>query len=348
MDPDTVAQLRAAGDSDPHVGPDGRVPHGSSDDPSLLDFSANTNPRVPPGARDVFEAAFDAARTYPNDGYPDFRAAAAEFVGCGPDEVIPTAGGLEAIRLAIETTVHAGESALLPAPSFGEYAREVRLQGGEPTFVAHDAILDADPAGHAVAVVCNPNNPTGQCYDADRLRAFADRCRAAGTALLVDEAFLGFTEQPSLSGREGVLVARSLTKLFGLPGVRMGCVVGTGAALDRLVTARRAWSMSAPAAALATHCYGADEFVTGTRDRVERERERMRGRLATRFDVFPSAAPFLLFGTGERGVEELLATAREAGIALRDARTFRRLDSHVRVAVRLPAENDRLLEALDV
>jgi len=348
MDPDTVAQLRAAGDSDPHIGPDGRVPHGSSDDPSLLDFSANTNPRVPPGARDVFEAAFDAARTYPNDGYPDFRAAAAEFVGCGPDEVVPTAGGLEAIRLAIETTVHTGTSALLPAPSFGEYAREVRLQGGEPTFVAHDAILDADPAGHAVAVVCNPNNPTGQCYDAHRLRDFADRCREAGTALLVDEAFLGFTEQPSLSGREGVLVARSLTKLFGLPGVRMGCVVGTGAALDRLTTARRAWSMSAPAAALATHCYGADEFVAGTRARVERERERMRERLETRFDVSPSAAPFLLFETGERSVEELLATARAAGIALRDARTFRRLDSHVRVAVRLPAENERLLEALDV
>ena len=346
MDPDTVARLRAT--PDPHVDAEGRVPHGSSDDPELLDFSANTNPRVPPGTRDAFEAAFDAARTYPNDGYPEFRAAAADFVGCDPGQVVPTAGGLEAIRLAIGTTVRAGESVLLPAPSFGEYAREVRLQGADPTFVGHDAVLDADPADHAMAVVCTPNNPTGECYDPAALRAFADRCREAGTMLLVDEAFLGFTDEPSMAGREGVLVARSLTKLFGLPGVRMGYVVGTGAARDRLATARRAWSMSTAAAALGTHCYGAETFVAETRERVARERGRMRGRLATRFDVAPSDAPFLLFDTGAASVDDLLATAAPDGIALRDARTFRRLDSHVRVAVRLPGENDRLLEALDV
>ncbi len=348
MDPHSVAALRAAGEGESHIGTDGRVPHGSSDDPDVLDFSANTNPRVPPGTREVFEASFDTARSYPDDGYPDFRAAAAEFVGCDPGQVVPTAGGLEAIRLSIQTTVSAGESVLLPAPSFGEYAREVRLQGAEPTFVGHDAILDTDPAGHAMAVVCNPNNPTGECYDADALRSFADRCREAGTTLLVDEAFLGFTDEPSLAGREGVVVARSLTKLFGLPGVRMGFAVGAGGALDRLTTARRAWSMSAAAAAIGRHCYRADEFVAETRDRVAHERERMRERLARRFDVFPSDAPFLSFDTGDRGVDDLLATARDAGIALRDARTFRRLDNHVRVAVRLPAENDRLLETLDV
>jgi len=348
MDPDTVAALRAAGEHHTHIGADGRVPHGSSDDPSVLDFSANTNPRVPPETRAVFESAFDAARSYPDDGYPAFRAAAAEFVGCEPDQVVPTAGGLEAIRLAIGTAVRAGDSVLLPAPSFGEYAREVRLQGGEPAFVDHDAILAADPDGHAMAVVCNPNNPTGQCYDADALRAFADRCRAAGTTLLVDEAFLGFTDEPSLAGREGVVVARSLTKLFGLPGVRMGYAVGTGRSREALQTARRAWSMSAVAAAVGAHCYGADEFVADTRDRVDRERERLADRLAARFDVLPSDAPFLLFDTGETSVDALLGTAREAGLALRDARTFRRLDSHVRVAVRLPEENDRLLEGLGV
>mgnify|MGYP000341304432 CR=1 FL=1 len=106
--------------------------------------------------------------------------------------------------------------------------------------------------------------------------------------------------------------------------------------------------MSGAAAAVGTHCYGADEFVAETRERVARERERMRERLETRFDVFPSEAPFLCFDTGETAVDDLLATAREDGIALRDARTFRGLDSHVRVAVRLPDANDRLLEALDV
>jgi len=352
MDPDSVDGLRASGGdgTEDAIGPDGRVPHGSSDDPDLLDFSANTNPHIPPGTKTVYEHAFEAARSYPADDYPEFRAAAASFVDCEPEQVIPTAGGLEAIRLAIQTTVRAGDSVLVPYPSFGEYAREVRLQSGTPEFVPHDELLTADPAGHALAIICNPNNPTGEAADPSALRAFAEDCRAAGTTLLVDEAFLGFTDERSLAGHEGVIVARSLTKLFGLPGIRMGYAVGAGEARDRLATARRAWSMSAPAAAVGTHCYDQTEFVGETKARVAEERARMRERLATRFDVFPSDAPFLLLAVSDAdaSVDDILATARAAGIALRDARTFRGLDSHIRVAVRAPEENDRLLDALDV
>jgi len=324
----------------------GRVPHGGSDDADLVDFSANVNPERPPGTAEVYESAFDAVGRYPDDGYPSFRGAAAGAVGCDPAQVVPTAGGLEAVRLAVETTVSAGDSVLVPAPSFGEYAREVRLQGAEPSFVAPGAVLDADPAAHALAVVCNPNNPTGGAYDDAALRDFAARCRAAGTPLLVDEAFLGFTERPSLAGADGVVVARSLTKLYGTPGLRAGFAVATGGLLDRLATARRAWTLGAPAAAVGTHCLRQAEFAAATRERVERERERLRAALGERFEVRPSAAPFLLVDVGDRDVGSLVAALRERGVAVRDATTFRGLDSHVRVAVRTPDENDLLLEAM--
>jgi histidinol-phosphate/aromatic aminotransferase/cobyric acid decarboxylase-like protein len=342
---DREALARLAGDD--------RVPHGSSDDPGVLDFSANTNPAVPEGAAGVYADALDTARSYPDDGYPDYRAAAAAHVDAGPevavdpDWVVPTPGGLAAIRLALATAVDSGDSVLVPAPSFGEYAREVRRQGGEPVFVAHDAVLDRDPGDAAAVVVCNPNNPTGDAYDADALRAFAGRCRASGTLLLVDEAFLGFTDRPSLAGSPGVVVARSLTKLFGLPGLRTGFAVATGERRDRLAAARRTWNLGVPAAAVGTYCMGQREFVAETRQRGERERERLRDRLAGGFDVHESAAPFLLLdaGSSER-VDAALAAAREANLALRDARTFRGLDSHLRVAVRRPDENDRLCEVL--
>jgi threonine-phosphate decarboxylase len=322
------------------------VHHGSRDDPQVVDFSANTNPRVPEGVAGVYGSALAAAGSYPDDGYPEYRQAAADAVDCDPDQVVPTPGGLAAIRLAVAAAVSPGDTALVPAPSFAEYAREVRLQGGEPVFRPHDELLDADPAAHALAVVCTPNNPTGEAYAPERLRAFADRCRAAGTVLLVDEAFLGFTDRPSLGGREGVVVARSLTKLYGLPGLRAGYAVATGELSDRLATARPTWALGTPAAAVGAHCMRQRAFVAATRERVRAERDRMRERLASRFDVFPSDAPFLLLAVPD--VEGIQREAQAAGIAVRDARTFRRLDSHVRVAVRTPAENDRLLEALDV
>ncbi|WP_435126814.1 threonine-phosphate decarboxylase CobD [Halobaculum sp. D14] len=325
-----------------------RVPHGGADDPDVLDFSANVNPRTPPGTREVYEAAFDDATRYPDDDAPAFRAAAADYVGCDPDRVVPTPGGLAGIRLAIETRVGPGDTVLVPAPSFGEYAREIELQGADPVFVPHDELLDADPAGHAMAVVCTPNNPTGEAADPDALREFAARCRAADAELLVDEAFLGFTDVDSLAGADGVVVVRSLTKLFGLPGLRAGFLVAAGDRLADLQTARRAWNLGAPAAAVGAHAMRQTEFVAETRRRVAAERRRLRTALTERhgFDVAPSDAPFLLVDVGDRDVDALTAAVSARGVAVRDATTFRGLDSHVRVAVRTPDDNDRLLEVL--
>ncbi|WP_435180119.1 aminotransferase class I/II-fold pyridoxal phosphate-dependent enzyme [Halorussus sp. AFM4] len=332
----------------------GRVPHGGTDDPDLLEFSANTNPRTPPDVEAVYADALDAARSYPNDDYPEFRAAAADFVDCDSADVVPTPGGLAALRLAFAVRVSPGDSVLVPCPSFGEYAREVRLQGGEPEFVAHDDLLDADPAEHAAAVVCNPNNPTGDAYDPDAIAAFAVRCREADCLLVADEAFLGFTDRPSLAGAEGVAVARSLTKLFGLPGLRAGFAVATGDLGDDLATARRAWSLGTPAARVGAHCLRQSEFVAETRERVREERARLVDALSDEFEVYApdgpplssAAAPFVLLDTGERDPGVVVRAARDRGVAIRDATTFRGLDSHVRVAVRGPEENDRLLEVL--
>ena len=322
-----------------------RVPHGGTAEPQLLDFSANTNPVSPPGVVAVYESSFSAARRYPVDDYCGFRAAAAEYIGVDGRQIIPAAGGMAGMRLAFSLLVEEGDSVAVPAPSFGEYAKEVRLQGGEPTFVDHDAIRSVDPADHTAVIVCNPNNPTGTAYCSSGLLELAARCRDAGTTLLVDEAFLDFTDEPSLAGTEGVVVARSLTKMFGLPGLRAGFLVATGRLRERLDVARPAWGMSTPAAAVGEHCLGATEFVAETRQRVGREREWLADRLADRFDVVPSEAPFLLLET-DRPAGEVVDEARASGVAIRDATTFRGLDSHVRVAVKRRHENEQLLDAL--
>ena len=324
----------------------GRVIHGGKPNSGILDFSANTNPLVPDGVERVYREAFEPARRYPPEPPTAFREAAGEYVGCDPDLVVPTPGGLAAIRLAVQLVVEPGDRVLVEAPSFGEYAREVRLAGGTPEFRPPESILEAAPAEYALAILCTPNNPTGDLIDREVLADFARRCRERGTVLLVDEAFLGFTDQASMAGVDGVVVARSLTKLFGLPGLRAGFLVAPGDIGDRLAVARRPWNLSVPALETGTFCMGRTDFVAATRERVRRERARLLEALAEDFDVRDSRAPFLLVDVGERDVDAVLEAARDRGLALRDARTFRGLDSHVRVAVRLPAENDRLLEVL--
>ncbi len=334
MDPDSVDSV-------------GRVPHGSSDDPDVLDLSANINPHVPEGTRAVYREAFEAARSYPNDDYPAFRVAAADYVGCASEDVVPTPGGLAAIRLAIGVTVSPDDRVLVPAPSFGEYVREVELAGGEAVVVPHEELHRHDPTGYAMAIVCTPNNPTGDCPSESALRSFADRCGSSDTVLLADEAFLGFTDRPSLAGHPAVVVARSLTKLFGLPGLRAGFAVADGRLGDRLRTARPAWSVGGPAAAVGTHAMRDREFVERTRRRIERERTHLREGLEARgFDVRPSEAPFVLCAVDEP-VADLLSACRERGVVLRDATTFRGLESHVRIAVRSREATEALFSALD-
>ncbi|WP_158853339.1 aminotransferase class I/II-fold pyridoxal phosphate-dependent enzyme [Halorhabdus sp. CUG00001] len=321
-----------------------RVQHGSSDDPDVLDLSANINPRTPDGLLGVYRDAFEDARRYPAEPPTAYRETAAEYVDCNGTQVVPTPGGLAAIRLAIDLAVGPDDSVLVPAPSFSSYAREVRLQDAEPTFLPQDEILTADPADHALAIVCNPNNPTGTLYARDDLLAFAKRCREAETHLLVDEAFLGFTEQTSLAGTPGVTVARSLTKLFGLPGIRAGFAVATGEVREAMVAARRPWNVSVPALATGRYCMRQSGFVAETRRRIREQRDRLRDGLNDRFDVRPSSAPFLLVEVGEPGVDAVLSTAREYDVAIRDARTFRGLANHVRIAVRDRTATDRTLE----
>lgn len=327
------------------VGSVGRVAHGGHAD-ETVEFSANINPAVPPGVEAIYHDAIQKVSAYPPKPPTEYVESAAEYVDVASHQIVPTPGGLAAIRLAIETTVEPSDTVLVPEPSFGEYAREVRLQGATPVATPASAVLEADPGDHALAIVCNPNNPTGQVYERDRLREFARRARDAGTPVLVDEAFLGFTDRESLAGTEGVIVARSLTKLFGMPGLRAGFAVATGPLLERLQQARIPWNVGSVALQVGTYSMKQSSFIDETRDRVERERERMVDALERRYEVTPSEAPYLLLEVTDEPVDEVIDRCDRRGLTIRDARTFPTLDSHVRVAIRRPAENRRLEEAL--
>lgn len=322
------------------------VPHGGTPDRGVLDFSANINPVIPEGTTEEFSATLAAARSYPPEPPFSFIDAAATYIGVKQPHIIPTAGGLAGIRLSLETIVSPGDRILIPYPSFSEYEREAKLQGCTIDFVPYDEILTQDPASYAACIVCNPNNPTGETYDPDALRAFAEQCADNETVLLVDEAFLGFTTQPSLGVTPNTIVIRSLTKLFGLPGVRAGFVIAPEPYNQWLSNARRPWNLGSAAITIGSHVMRQPGFISTTIDRVTSERNRLSSELSSTYVVNPSDAPFLLLEPKTTTVDHIIDTCRAHGIAIRDARTFRGLDSHFRIAIRRPEENDQLLAAL--
>jgi histidinol-phosphate aminotransferase len=231
-------------------------------------------------------------------------------------------------------------------PSFTE--PEVALRDAEvPVVHVFDGHVpdDAD-----LVVVGNPNNPTSELRPADELALFA----RAGRVLVVDEAFMDAVpgEPESLAGADlpGLLVLRSLTKTWALPGMRAGYALGAPDLLRRLGKHRPHWPVGTLALEAVTAC--AEPHAVAEAERVAYELAEHRRWLTTELNRLPgvhvygpAAAPFLLLRV--RDGERVRAGLRDRGIAVRRGDTFPGLTAdHLRVAVREPARCHDLLTAL--
>ena len=325
--------------------------HGDVDaGPGLLDFAVNVRLDRPPAwLRERLVAAIDDLGHYPSAGQDaTAREAVARRHRRDPDEVLVLAGVAEgfallpALRPSLAAVVH---------PSFTE--PEVALtDAGVPV---HRVLLGADfvlrpelvPEDADLVVIGNPTNPTSVLHPAAVIRSLV----RPGRTVVVDEAFLDAVPgEPDAVAGPGLLVFRSLTKTWALPGLRAGYALGAPDVLARLAVNRPQWPVSSLVLEAVTACSAPAAVVEAQAAAVEMaaHREDLAGRLAALPGVVvhqPAVAPFLLLRVpdGPRARAEL----RAAGIAVRRADTFPGLTpDHLRVAVRSPRRCDPLVSAL--
>ena len=321
----------------------------------LLDFSQNVNPLGPPAR--ALEAArralYEEAGRYPDAGYPGLRGALATYLGVPPENVVPTNGGAEALFLAARAA-GAGGRALILEPTFSEYAAAARAAGLEPVRRVARRPEDGfrlDPAalenleGVALVFLCNPNNPTGDALSHTEVVEAAVRVREQGAVLVVDEAFADFAPEAGVAAEvgEGLYVARSFTKFFAIPGLRLGSLVCESA--GRMQELQPSWPVNAVAAAAGIAAVGDRNFVDASLAEVARLREDLYLALDALPGLvpFPGAANFLLV-RGPAGLPERLALR---GVLVRGCAPFPGLGpGYFRVAVRGAAENERLVATL--
>jgi histidinol-phosphate aminotransferase len=343
-------------------GPDaGRAPdvdlwhHGDADletgVPGQLDLAVNVRlPRPPEWLRARLHAALDGLAAYPR---PDAAVAAvARRHGRDPGEVLLTNGAAEAftliaraLRPQLAVCVH--PSFTTPEAALRDAGHEVaRVLLAPPFALAPDDV----PADADLVVVGNPTNPTGRLHPA----AVLEQLARPGRVLVVDEAFADAVpgEPASLAGRRdlpGVLVVRSLTKAWGLAGLRVGYVLGEPALLAALAQAQPPWPVSS-LALTALECCSTPEAVTW----VERQAATAAGwrqALAAALDALPGVevaaggqAPFLLVRVADGAAARL--RLRDLGIAVRRGDTFPGLGGQwLRVAVVSPEHHARIVDA---
>ena len=321
----------------------------------LLDFSQNINPLgIPDAAMAAAQRALrDEAGRYPDAGYQALREALAAYLGVPPANVVPTNGGAEALFLAARCA-RTLPRALVLEPTFSEYAAAARAAGLEPVRrVARrredefrldlTALEDLDGVG--LVFLCNPNNPTGDALESAQVLEIVDRVLEGGAVLVVDEAFADFAPGLGVGAeiREGLYVARSFTKFFGIPGLRLGCLVCADP--ERVQRLQPSWPVNAVAAAAAVSAVGDKNFVTSSVAEVARLREELIESLETLpgITAFDSVANFVLV-RGPEGLVERLAGRK---ILVRGCEPFPGLGpGYFRVAVRGSHENAQLLAGI--
>jgi len=326
----------------------------------ILDFSANINPLGPPEwLRSLISARVGDIVNYPDPDCTDLVRAFAEHHCVPPEEVLMGNGETELLYLL--PRVLGKTRAVIPVPAYVDYAAGAKQAGmaverihlrEERDFVPDLAEIEAALRGDEVVILGRPNNPTGSFPPAGDLRELA--LRRPETAFVVDEAFADFVSGESLlagSRPPNLVVLRSLTKFYAIPGLRLGGVIADRQIIRRLRALLPPWSVNtlaqaAGAAALRDAPYAEEtrRFVAERRGELIAELETVPGLF-----VYPGTANFLLIriDRGAIAAPELARRLLEDGIAVRVCDNFAGLDGRFfRVAVRTAAENGRLCLSL--
>lgn len=303
--------------------------HGGMTNGGVLDFSASINPLgFPPSVRRVLDRTAELVVRYPHPDARPLREALARRHQISPACILVGNGSAELIYLLV---------------------RDLRIAVFVPAFTEYeDAAASAMPvpwsqfprAPNADAIVVgNPNNPTGHLTRPEQI------LRLPGL-VIVDEAFMDFVgDEASLvryaAETKRVIVVRSLTKFYALPGLRLGYIVAHPKVIARLRERQPPWSVNGIAQAAGIAALEDAGFAERTRIFIRETRDDLRHKIP--LESLPSEANFLLCRTPKDLVEPLA----ERGIAVRDCSSFTGLDrNHLRVAVRLPEENARLVSAM--
>jgi len=326
----------------------------------LLDFSANINPLGPPEwLRSVVSSSLESVVNYPDPSCSDLKNAVASKYEAQAAEVLAGNGSTELIYLIPRALQKS--RVIVPVPSYSDYVSASELAGFPVTcvtlredlgFKVDFEELESHLVGDELVFLGHPNNPTGSPLDVGMLRELAKR--HSSTIFVIDEAFVELAhEVPSFSAdrAENIIVLISLTKTFGIPGLRLGCALAAPELVRKVEAIQQPWSVNRISQAVGCAAMADNDYVARSRTLVNEQRQRLEAEISSiaGLKVYPSRANFLLVRIDSKAADArtLADKMLERGVAIRVCDNFAGLDRrYFRVAIRTAEENSRLVESL--
>ncbi|KRE83903.1 threonine-phosphate decarboxylase [Paenibacillus sp. Soil766] len=328
----------------------------------FLDYSSNMNPLGPPDVvKEILTASWRDIVKYPDPAVRELRRKLAQKYEIDPESILVGNGAAELIDLIIR--VVKPNTTGLARPSFSEYEEAVHKTGGKlaniPLLPQNQFELqwqDVEAVLPALDLffLGHPNNPTGKLIPRNVLSNLLQSQRK----LVLDEAFMDFVPQESehsilklASTSQDLIVIRSMTKFYSIPGIRLGFMVAHPDLITQLRQQQVQWSVNYLAQRMGVAVLEDEAFEQSTREWLSIEKPWLIEQLRhIGLEVVPSDVNFLLFSfpvSSGISVKQAQQVMGRQGILIRDASLFEGLNErYCRVAIRLREDNERLLQAL--
>ncbi len=334
----------------------------------VLEFSGPINFLGPsPKAVEAVKQQAKLIKFYPDPNPVEFKQNIADYVGhgVGEENIVLGNGSIELIY-SITSILPSGFKALIPIPSFSEYEKAVLRVGGEAVFLRlpenfqmeNEKIKKAITPKTKILSICNPHSPSGTLYGKDQLLELVDFCQRKGVIFSLDENYIEFTEkerETTLAGivkeYENLFVIRSITKFYGMAGIRLGYGLAAPEMVERLENVRIPWSINSLASCAALAAFSDTAFIANTKTKIAQEREALATGLGEieDFYVYPSVTNFLLvkIKSGKITSTKLKEALAKQHMLIRDCCTFMGMDdTYFRVTVRSAKDNQKLVQTI--
>ena len=335
----------------------------------LIDFSISTNPLgAPKKAQESIRQHLNLIHHYPDPDHEWLLEALAKSVGVAPNNVVVGNGSTELIYLFNEVFLENGYEAVIPVPTFSEYKAAIERLGGNMVFIKCDSAnnfkLKPEELEKAISkktriiFLCNPNRPTGWHYENDDFLRIIRVAAEKNVLVFFDEDYIDFVDNNKrysmaeyVNEYNNLFVLRSLTKFFGLAGIRIGFGIGSPDLVKILKKAKMPWSVNSLAMFGAAEAVKDTDFIKRTRLLVSNSRREMREMFKSVpwLKVHPSETNFLLVEIiqGDLTSTQLAEGLVKKGLLIRDCKDFDGLNNRFfRVTVRRPEENRKLVEQI--
>lgn len=330
---------------------------------SIVDFSENVHPFGPPGfVERLWPDMLELIRRYPDPDAEPFRSAAAAYHGIEAARVAAGNGAAEIFTWLAKR--YRGKRVVLVEPAFSEYRKTLEAEGAEITVVQlaeqngwrlpKEKVLE-ELEGSRALYICNPHNPTGMMLGQAELVFLAEACLEKGCELVLDEAFIDFAGESHSMMRlqekyANVIIIRSMTKMYAIPGLRLGYAIAAPEILNALKDGAAHWNVNAIAVHLGARCFDEEAYRNQAVRSAAMEREKMDGFLKGKgCRTTDSAVNFLAFRLPHsKDAERFFLDMLKAGIVLRHTKSFRGMDGlWFRIGMKTPEQMTQLREAME-